>query len=63
MGIPPDLDDKKREAILGLAVELLSDDEEDKYASNVHTELAVQVDKIDIETGMTTRFLTLFHRN
>ena len=59
-GVPPDLDDKKREAILGLAVELLSDDEEDKYSSNVRTELTVQVDKIDIESGMTTRFFNIY---
>jgi hypothetical protein len=59
-GIPPDLDDKKIEAILGLTVELLSDDEEDKYSSNVRTELAVQVDKIDIETGLTSIFFNVY---
>ena len=59
-GVSPDLDDKKREAILGLAVELLSDDEQDKYSSNVYTELAVQVNKIDIETGMITRFFNIY---
>jgi len=61
-GVPPDLEDPGKQVMLGLVVELFNDEdeEEEKYASNVRTELHVQVEKIAIKTGKRVQFFDVY---